>query len=615
MFHTIENPDVKMLQEVNLAKDQAEKANAAKTSFLSSMSHEIRTPLHAIKGYSETTEDAGSLEEAKENAREVIKASDILLDLINGVLDIAKIESGKVEIINVDYNLVELVNEVSKLVHIRYREKGLDFRIKIAPDIPKVLYGDKAHIQQILSNILINAHKYTDQGSVDLDIYAINHEDVCSIYIAVEDTGKGMQPKLIDNLFNKWTRAEDTRNSTTEGVGLGLAISYSLVEMMGGKITVQSVYGQGSKFTIALPQKVKDETYNTTEVFVPDKNTEEDAPLPKTNTPVTEVKETNGEKYGQGERILLVDDNQMNLNIAKKFLRNYNYEIIDCLSAKEGLDLIAKGEKFDLLLLDDMMPEISGTDMMKKLKAENYSVPMIVLTANAMVGEKEKYLAAGFDAYIGKPMSKQIFDEIIREFLPEENKIEEEPNKEITEESKEIPTESEESTPLNVLEPNRIDWSKEPTFIVAGDSDIVSEIQEQLTNKIETEPSVDKTVNKGNIAYLKQNAIDVDNALKLLGDTDIYKETMQIFYDSSEERIKEIDQCKKANDLTNYSILVHSLKSDAEYLGFTTLKDMALEHETESKANNIDYINGNYETLINEINKIIDICKEYLDIK
>ncbi|MDD4187526.1 MAG: ATP-binding protein [Bacilli bacterium] len=256
MYNTIENPDVKMINKLNVAKDMAEKANRAKSDFLSSMSHEIRTPLNAIMGLSELNKDVETIEEAKENSVDIINASKVLHEIVGNVLDMSKIESGNVDITDKEYDACEMFQNVIKLVEYKFEEKGIKLNVKIAPDLPQKLLGDKSNITKAIMNLLTNAVKYTSEGHVNFEVNCINKSDISTLIISVEDTGRGIKPEQLDKLFVRFSRLEEDRNTTTEGTGLGMAITKHILELMGGKVTVQSVYGQGSKFTITLNQKI-----------------------------------------------------------------------------------------------------------------------------------------------------------------------------------------------------------------------------------------------------------------------------------------------------------------------------------------------------------------------
>ena len=398
MYHTIENPDVKMIEQLNIAKEHAEKANRAKTDFLSSMSHEIRTPLNAIVGFSECIEQATTLEEAKENASDVIGASNILLEIVNGILDISKIEAGKIEIVNATYSTDELFDSTAKLIKARIGDKPLDFRVNIAPDIPDVLYGDKFNIKKVMINLLTNAVKYTESGYVEFKVSCVKKENICRLIISVEDSGRGIKPEDIDKLFTKFNRFDEDRNTTIEGTGLGLAITKQLVELMNGKIVVQSVYGKGSRFTVALDNRIELEKVENKEVS-------QDLDLDLS-----------------GYKVLVVDDNKMNLKVAKKVLERYNLNIELIESGFECIDKINNGETYDLILLDDMMPKMRGTEVIKKLKQNpNYTIPTIALTANAISGMKEKYLQDGFDDFLAKPIEKQELYKVLYQYIYKKN--------------------------------------------------------------------------------------------------------------------------------------------------------------------------------------------------
>ena len=395
MYHTIENPDVKMMKELQFAKDYAEKANHAKSDFLSSMSHEIRTPLNAIVGFSECIMTDKTLDEAKEDAANVVMASNNLLEIVNGILDISKIEANKMEIINKNYSLLPELNSLAKLMIPRIGDKDLVLKTHFATDIPGVMYGDIGKIKQIITNILTNAVKYTEKGSIDFSVNCINKDNICSLVISVEDTGRGIRPDKIDSLFTKFNRLDEDRNTTIEGTGLGLAITKALVDMMGGKIVVQSKYGEGSKFTVYLNQKI-------VELYSKEEEKKEDSTLASYH----------------GSHVLVVDDNDLNLKIIDKLLKKYNIMTTLVASGQNCLDLINDHEYFDLILMDDMMPEMNGKETFAKLKEiEGFKTPVVALTANALSGMKEQYLKLGFNDYLAKPINKDELDEVLKKYL------------------------------------------------------------------------------------------------------------------------------------------------------------------------------------------------------
>ncbi|MFA7120735.1 MAG: ATP-binding protein [Bacilli bacterium] len=395
MFFTIENPDLKMLSELELAKDMAEKSNRAKSDFLSSMSHEIRTPLNAIMGLSELNKDAETLEESKENSKDIISAANVLHDIVGNVLDMSKIESGSVEINEKEYDPHEMFENAINLVEYRYQEKGITLNTYIAPDLPNRLFGGKSSLTKVIINLLTNAVKYTSEGHVNLTVHSVDKNNISRLIISVEDTGRGIKPEQIDKLFVRFSRLDEDRNTTIEGTGLGLAITKHILDLMGGHITVQSVYGSGSKFTVVVNQKIVD---NSKKQTMETNNNSVDLNL-------------------KDKKIFLIDDNQLNLKVAERILGKYYCDVVCVSSGKECLDKINQGEKFDLLLMDEMMPEMSGTECMQTLKQKGYKVPIAVLTADVEANSREKFINAGFDDYLAKPIELKELERVLKKFV------------------------------------------------------------------------------------------------------------------------------------------------------------------------------------------------------
>lgn len=400
LYFTLENPDIKYIDELNALKIKAEEANKAKTYFLASMSHEIRTPMNVIIGLSESIlsgEDTSSL---YDDVKSINKAGETLLEIVNNILDITKIEEGRTTINNKPYNIADMIAELTSIVNISLSEKPIKFSVETIGNIPSVLNGDEVKIYQVLMNLLSNAVKYTKKGSIKLQIEAVSFGNKATLTFKVIDTGIGIKKSDYERLFKKFERLEQEQ-SNIQGTGLGLTITKKLVDMMGGKISFESVYQQGTTFTVVLEQEIVN------------KEKIKDFSAYK-------AKKKTVDKYFDGSKfeILLVDDNALNLKVAEKLLKKYNLNVTSVSSGLECLNY-TKNKKYDLIFLDHMMPEMDGIHTLYNLKKRvtGFDTPVVVLTANAIEGSKKMYLAEGFCDYLSKPINQVELDRILREQL------------------------------------------------------------------------------------------------------------------------------------------------------------------------------------------------------
>ena len=539
LYFTIENPDMKMINELNIAKNNAEKANRAKSDFLSSMSHEIRTPLNAIVGLSVDIKERNICPDSmKEDLDDIISASNTLLEIVGNIMVINKIESDKIEIIEVPYNFKHELETLCRVNKVKLEDKPIEFRLNIAEDMPYELLGDKPHIKQIINNLVSNAIKYTKEGFIEVSAKCINRNNTCTIILTVQDSGIGIKEENIKKLFTKFERLDVEKNTTTEGTGLGLAITKKLVELMGGKINVSSQYGSGSIFMVTIPQKIS-------------KMNEELTNTQKLNLGIN-VKNVDC----SNKSILVVDDNKLNIKVARRNIEALGFKNIDeCYNGQECLDKIKNGNKYDVILMDIMMPIMSGETCIKELKQiPNFKTPVIALTADAVAGSEEKYKSEGFIDYIAKPFSK--------------------------------------------------DQIKEKISNIFGTKEVCAGNTETLSSK---------TIKDFKEDYLEENNIDYKNGIELFGSMDMYNNMLSDWYKGINDKWSKIISYKNNKDMTNYSIEVHSLKSDSKYFGFTRLAELSLNHELKSKENDIEYVNNNFNELEIEYRRIMNIVNNYLN--
>ena len=393
IYFTMENPDLKIINELEKDKEEANEASKAKTDFLSNMSHDIRTPMNAIIGFSESLLTENMPINQKSEVQSIYDAASTLLGIINNILDVSRIESGKEEKKETTYEMRKIVMQLSSVITAKLDQNKVKLNINISSDVPKFMIGDELKIYQILMNILSNAAKYTNEGHIDFNISSENVGDMATVKFSVADTGIGIKESDYDKLFVKFSRIHNQENyNEVEGTGLGLVITKKLVELLGGTISFTSKYKVGTTFTVVLPQKIDFNAIEKEEV-----NTQ------------TKVSTSNVHFDGSLYDILIVDDNMLNLKVAQRILSDYKFNITCLQSGAEAIEKIKGGARYDLIFLDHMMPLMDGIQTLKTLKnLEGVKVPpVIALTANAMVGMKEFYLKEGFDGYISKPINRE----------------------------------------------------------------------------------------------------------------------------------------------------------------------------------------------------------------
>ena len=400
---------MKDILDIEKEKQKAVGSNQAKGRFLANMSHEIRTPIHAILGMNSMILRESEDKTIKEYAMNIQNAGQTLLYLINDILDFSKIESGKMEIIPVEYEFSSIIHDVVTMIMVKAKDKGLDMKVNVNPNLPYKVYGDEIRIRQILVNLLTNAVKYTKEGGLTLTVDGSIEEEFVKLYFEVEDTGIGIKEEDLTKLFERFERIEEERNRNVEGAGLGMSITLQLLKLMDSELNVESVYGEGSKFSFELVQRIIDKE-----------------PIGKLEERIESMSTQyvyNASFIAPDARLLVVDDNTINRKVFISLLKETGMKIDEAESGMECLDMI-KEKHYDIIFLDHMMPEMDGIETLHRIrKMEEHAcknVPIIALTANAISGAKEMYLREGFNEFLSKPIQTDKLERMIENYLPEE---------------------------------------------------------------------------------------------------------------------------------------------------------------------------------------------------
>lgn len=536
---------LRVSKEAEAAREEAEKANAAKSEFLSQMSHELRTPINAILGIDEIILRDFDNEEFLHYAGDIRSAGNTLLSLVNDILDLSKIEAGKMELNETRYDMSFLIGDMYSMIEPRAAKAGLSVNFEIDETIPRFLYGDAARLKQCILNLLTNGVKYTHVGSVTLRMKKIKlDEDKVRLLIEVQDTGIGIRKEDVNHLLAAYERIDLGKNKDIEGTGLGMSIVTKFLNLMGSRLCIDSEYGSGSCFSFTLEQQIRGE--------------EAIGDFRKTDVRITRrTDETMKRFIAPTARVLIVDDTELNLTVAEGLLRPTKMKIDTALSGAAGLRLMQE-HVYDLVFSDQLMPEMSGVEFLHAMRAlrsmdnENANKPCIALTADAIIGAREKYLAEGFDDYLTKPISGESITKLCAAYLPKE-KVEC------------LGEETDGKKPCDMV--------REAILLEA---------------RMGTEEE----------ARDKKAGLDTAAGLANCGDEATYRLALDQFYETIEDKAHEIETYFENEDWENYTIKVHALKSSARIVGAATLSDMALELELAGNGGDLSLIRAKTPDLL-----------------
>lgn len=534
-----------LLRVVEAKCDEARQATKSKSEFLSNMSHEIRTPINAVLGMNEMILRESKDSNVQEYASNVASAGKMLLSLVNDILDFSKIESGRMDIIPVEYKLSAMIYDLCNIIKPKADEKELKLRLQVDENIPNFLNGDEVRIRQILTNILTNAVKYTDYGTVTFIVeYESVDEKNIILKFSVKDTGRGIKGADITHLFDSFQRMDERANRNIEGTGLGLSITKRFVDMMDGTLDVESTYGAGSTFTVALPQAVVKEE------------------------PIGDMKHAYSSNKKQIEhyhesftapnaKVLVVDDNLINLKVVSNLLKQTKINIETAISGRDCLEKL-RTRSFDIVLLDHMMPGMDGLETLKRMKAEQLNVmPVIALTANAISGARDMYMEYGFQDYLSKPITGRELEKMLYNWLPKELIIKDE---EIAPREKPV-----ENTSTNI-----------PEVVVNS----LSDKEEKLINE------------KQGIEYCA-------------GNKELYFDVLESFYEQGSRYYKQLKSLYEKKSFAEITSLLYSFRSNCINIGANSLADMCREAESYARNKDMRNLNIIWDTFLDLQAKVL----------
>jgi len=533
---------IELKKKLETAVVDSQTANKAKSSFLARMSHEIRTPLNAVLGISEINLQKSDLQpEIKEAFTKIYNSGDLLLNIINDILDISKIEAGKLELTEMQYQVSGMLFDAVFLNMVKYENNGVEFFVNVDENVPASLIGDEIRIKQILNNLLSNAFKYTAAGEVELSVNCEKSAEGITLILRVRDTGQGMTGEQLSKLFDEYARFNLETNRMTVGAGLGMGITQNLIHMMKGEIIAESEHGKGSLFTVRLPQGIVNDDVLGKEAVERLRQFRSSYEMLDKKTKINYVKMP-------GVKVLVVDDVDLNLYVTKGVLFHYGLQVNTALSGAEAIEKIKKSNKngalYDIVFMDHMMPGMDGIEavrIIRELGPEYGRLPIIALTANAVHGMKDKFLASGFNGFISKPVNMMEMDNTLKEWIS----------------------------------PDKISKTEEYNNEETGISDRSRKIVDALN---------------------KMDWINTQTALKYVsGNKDMYCASLDLFYNKIESECESLVKYLENRDDKNFLISIHGMKTMLAVLGISQLSEKARDMEMACHEGNLEYCIHNFD--------------------